>query len=60
KARCFNSIPIEIETENGEIIFQVHGSVLTRQDFPHMDVLQREFIDEIPNLIGLKIGLQQS
>lgn len=59
KPRCFNRIPIEIETENSDIIFEVHGSVLTRQDFPHMDVLKKEFIDEIPNLIGQKIGLQQ-
>lgn len=59
KPRCFNRIPIEIDTENAEITFQVHGSVLTRQDFPYMDVLKREFIDEIPNLIGQKIGLQQ-
>lgn len=56
KPRYFNRIPIEMEMENADIIFQVHGSVLTRQDFPHMDVLKKEFIDEIPNLM---VGLQQ-
>jgi hypothetical protein len=37
-----------------------HGGVITRKDFPHMEVLQKELIDEIPNIVAKKIGLLQS
>jgi hypothetical protein len=36
------------------------GGVITRKDFPHMEVLQKEFIDELPKIFRQKIGLLQS
>ncbi|MFL5747342.1 MAG: DUF6169 family protein [Niastella sp.] len=55
-------IPIEIDLKDEMSGFSAsaHGGVITRKDFPHMEVLQKEFIDEIPNIFAQKIGILQS
>jgi hypothetical protein len=54
-------IPVEIDLndEASGLAASAHGSVITRKDFPHMEVLQKELIDEIPNIFRQKIGLFQ-
>jgi|GEM_PF-1454301 len=36
-----------------------NGGVIIRKDFPHMEVLQIELIDKLPNIFREKIGLLQ-
>ena len=36
-----------------------NGGVITRKDFPHMEVLQKGLIDQLPYIIREKIGLLQ-
>jgi hypothetical protein len=57
----FLRIPIAMEM-NDEVSgynASVNGGIITRKDFPHMDVLQKELIDQLPNLFGQKMGLLQ-
>lgn len=53
-------IAMEMNDEASGLSASAHGGVITRKDFPHMEVLQKEFIDEIPNIFAQKIGLLQS
>ena len=52
-------IPIALEQndEPSGLSASAHGGVITRKGFPHMEVLQKELIDQLPNIFGEKIGL---
>jgi hypothetical protein len=54
-------VPIEtdLEDEISGLTASVYGGVITRKDFPHMEVLQKEFIDKLPNIFREKIGFLQ-
>lgn len=54
-------IPMELDQENKEsgLAASAHGCIITRKDFPHTEVLQKELIDKAANIIGQKIGLFQ-
>ena len=41
----------EIEVEIEELDAKAYGCVLTRKDFPHMDVLQSELIDKAKDIV---------
>jgi hypothetical protein len=58
----FTRIPMEIDHENKDsgLAASAHGCIITRKDFPHPEVLQRELIDKAASVIGQKIGLFQS
>jgi hypothetical protein len=58
----FTRIPMEVDltNENTGLAASAHGCVITRKDFPHMEVLQRELIDKAASIIGQKIGMHQS
>jgi hypothetical protein len=48
-------IPLELElTDENHSIQQVFGCILVRTDFPHMDVLQEQLIDEAAGIISSK------
>jgi len=57
----FNRIPIaiDLDNKNSGLAVSAHGCVITRKDFPHPEVLQRELIDKAASIIGPKIGLFQ-
>jgi hypothetical protein len=55
-------IPIEMDLndEASGLSASANGGVITKKDFPHMEVLQKEFIDKLPNIFRQKAGILQS
>ena len=52
-------VAMEMNDEAPGLSASANGGIITRKDFPHMEVLQKEFIDKLPNIFREKIGLLQ-
>jgi hypothetical protein len=57
KQEDFTRIPMELDQENKDsgLAASAHGCIITRKDFPHPEVLQRELIDKAASIIGQKL-----
>ncbi|MBO9201204.1 MULTISPECIES: DUF6169 family protein [Niastella] len=57
----YTRLPIEIDQkdETLDLVASARGGIITRKDFPHMDILQKELIDKLPDIFREKIGLLQ-
>lgn len=52
-------IAMELNDKASDLSASANGGIITRKDFPHMDVLQKELIDKLPSIFREKIGLLQ-
>jgi hypothetical protein len=52
-------IAMDMNDEASGLNASANGGVITRKDFPHMEVLQKELIDKLPDIFREKIGLLQ-
>jgi hypothetical protein len=49
-------IAMNMNDDASDLSASANGGVITRKDFPHMEVLQKELIDKLPNIFREKIG----
>jgi hypothetical protein len=61
KQENYLRIPIAMEVNDkvSDLSASANGGIITRKDFPHLEVLQKELIDKLPYIFREKIGLLQ-